>query len=100
MLVSILKKMNKVESSYPEILLFYYIFNQRCCNQLVKIKVKCTVKWGYFEQRGYFEHFYIFCFFLFYILDYILKLINISFNLLLYLFVNQKNCLSYPASAT
>ena len=59
-----------------------------------------TVKWGYFELRGYFEHFYIFYFFLFYILDYILKLINISFNLLFYLFVNQKNCLSYPASAT
>ena len=36
------KKLNKVESSYPEIFLFYYTFNQRCCNQVVKIKVECN----------------------------------------------------------
>ena len=36
------KKLNKVKSSYPEILLSYYTFNQRCCNQVVKIKVECN----------------------------------------------------------
>ena len=43
MLVSIFKKkLNKVESSYQEILLFYYTFNKRCCDQIVKINVECN----------------------------------------------------------
>ena len=42
MIVSIFKKkLNEVESSYPEILLFYYNFNRRCCHQTVKIKLHC-----------------------------------------------------------
>ena len=42
MLVFILKKkLNKVESSFPEILLFYYTFNKCCWDKVVKIKVDC-----------------------------------------------------------
>ena len=42
MLVSILKKnLNKVESSFPEILLFYYTLNKRCYDKVVKIEVDC-----------------------------------------------------------
>ena len=36
------KKLNEVESSYLEVLLFYYTFNKRCCDQVVKIKVECN----------------------------------------------------------
>ena len=40
MLVSTFKKkLNEIQASYPEILLFYYTFNKRCCHQVVKIKV-------------------------------------------------------------
>ena len=42
MLVSIFKKLNEIESSYSEILLFYYTFNKRCCYQEVKIIAEYT----------------------------------------------------------
>ena len=35
-------KLNKVESSYPETLLFCYTINQCCCDQVVKIKIECN----------------------------------------------------------
>ena len=43
MLVPIFKKnLNKLESSYLEVLLFYCTFKKRCCDQVVKIKVECN----------------------------------------------------------
>ena len=49
--------MNEVESSYPEMLLFYCTFNKRCCHQVVKIKVE-YMKFKLFEvEFGHIIHF-------------------------------------------
>ena len=34
--------MPQIESSYPEILLFYYNVNKRCCHQVVKLKLNIS----------------------------------------------------------